>query len=343
MLMPRSDVLKRHIRSHTAQDEEDDGVDDDEDEDEDDCTGLGLPGRSTSRSPQGNDASLNMTQQQRMSVEDLSTVLGLPATPASALSADRSDWLSTLDPTMLTPPGLSGLSNPWDAFFLSMDPPVPSGAMSILSRKHSLGSDIPDERFKKLARLWPKKREPQWSLIQTLWTDAARHKGTNLFSDSCPQNADNDGESLLPLPSNGPQRDLDDARRLSLIQFMLSVLTTVSHLPYSLFLSPLPPLTNLLHRTGSRLRFLTQLSFPYRRYACRVHRPIFPEIPPAVPLYTRANLFRKTNTKHHAGIDMPHWPSSSRPWYQSPFCRKPDTGKCSSRQPTTQTNAVRPF
>ncbi|UPX16218.1 uncharacterized protein EKO05_0006630 [Ascochyta rabiei] len=265
MLMPRSDVLKRHVRGHTAQD--DDNEADDIDIDDNDNDGPRPPGRaspafrrSTLRSPQRSDtpadgyselvqsmnaadsASLDMTQQQLTSLDDFSTVLGLPHTPASAVSADRSDerrypmgntaWLSALSPAVPSSPGLSGLSdlsNPWDAFLLSMSPPVPSDAISIPSRKHSLGSDIPDERFTKLAGLWPKKREPQWSLIQTLWTDAACYKGTNLFSEYSPRTADNynnDDGSLLSLPNNGLQRGLDDARRLSLIQFMLPNLGT---------------------------------------------------------------------------------------------------------------------
>ncbi|KZM18737.1 DNA binding [Ascochyta rabiei] len=265
MLMPRSDVLKRHVRGHTAQD--DDNEADDIDIDDNDNDGPRPPGRaspafrrSTLRSPQRSDtpadgyselvqsmnaadsASLDMTQQQLTSLDDFSTVLGLPHTPASAVSADRSDerrypmgntaWLSALSPAVPSSPGLSGLSdlsNPWDAFLLSMSPPVPSDAISIPSRKHSLGSDIPDERFTKLAGLWPKKREPQWPLIQTLWTDAACYKGTNLFSEYSPRTADNynnDDGSLLSLPNNGLQRGLDDARRLSLIQFMLPNLGT---------------------------------------------------------------------------------------------------------------------
>ncbi|KAH6615190.1 C2H2 type zinc finger domain-containing protein, partial [Boeremia exigua] len=183
----------------------------------------------------------NMTQQQGMGIGDFSTVLGLSHTPASVVSADRSEerrysaantaWLSTLGPAVLSP---SGLSNPWDAFFLTIGSPVPPDAASILSRKHSLGSDIPDERFTKLARLWPKKREPQWSLIRTLWTDAACYKGMNLFSECSPQNADNDEDDSLPsLPSNRPQRDLDDARRMSLIQFMLPNLGTGGDYEYS--------------------------------------------------------------------------------------------------------------
>ncbi|KAJ4986318.1 hypothetical protein SVAN01_08135 [Stagonosporopsis vannaccii] len=102
-----------------------------------------------------------------------------------------------------------------------MGSPGPSDARSVISRKHSLGSDIPDERFTKLARLWPKKGPPQWSLIQKLWTDITCHRGANLFSESSAHNEHNDRDiGNAPLRSNEPQRDLDEARRLSLIRFM---------------------------------------------------------------------------------------------------------------------------
>lgn len=277
MLTLRSDVLKRHIRSHTAQegDNEDDEGDDDNDNDCDDPRRASpVRRRSTSPSSQRNGAPASHLSEsvQSLAAADGASFLSsetlhpdLPAAtlvsavpdlhgslfPASldvsclrmdldgrlfpSILSPNTAWPSTLGPAMPSPPGFA---TPWDAFFLSMGSPVPPDAMSILSRKHSLGSDIPDERFTKLARLWPKKREPRWSLIQTLWSDAAGCKATNLFSESSPQNTDNDNENdgQASLPTNGHHGDLDDARRLSLIQFMLPNLGTVR-----LFSSPSLP------------------------------------------------------------------------------------------------------
>lgn len=50
-------------------------------------------------------------------------------------------------------------------------------------RSHSFGADIPDERFTRIARMWPKKGPLPWELMQTLWVDAVRYRGQNLFSE----------------------------------------------------------------------------------------------------------------------------------------------------------------
>ena len=279
MLTLHSDVLKRHIRSHTAQE-----GDDEDDEGDDDGPRRTSPARRrlTSLSPQRNGAPANHLSEsgQSLAAVDGASFLSSetlhPNLPAAALvsavpdlhgslfptsldvSCLRMDldgrlfpsilspntaWPSTLGPAMPSPPAFA---TPWDAFFLSMGSPVPSDAMSILSRKHSLGSDIPDERFTKLARLWPKKREPRWSLIQTFWSDAAGYKATNLFSESSPQNTDNDNDNngQASLPTNGHHGDLDDARRLSLIQFMLPNLGTVRPLSSRSLTCPLQPPAN---------------------------------------------------------------------------------------------------
>lgn len=218
-----------------------------------------------------------LAQQQLMSVEDLSTMLGLPQTPGSVSSP--------------------GLSNPWDAFFLPLGSPGPSDATSILSRKHSLGSDIPDERFTKLARLWPKKGPPQWTIMQTLWTDAACHKETNLFSNAplrCHDNNENndrndrsddnegndDDDSLPSSRSNALLRGFDDATRQSLIHFMHPDSGIVSHLRPPSFSPPFPdhPQENEhdFPRT-SRFPTVDTLAVCIDHYFQRFH-PLFPFI-----------------------------------------------------------------
>ncbi|KAJ8117406.1 hypothetical protein OPT61_g1393 [Boeremia exigua] len=227
ILTTRSDVLKRHLRSHTAEDEE---------------SGLHPPGYvSPSRDRSTSQAAVEMldpaqdldrhhfpaslepscahmdvdsrmfqgmltpdiTQQQLIGVGDFSAMLGLPHTPGSVASP--------------------GLSNPWDAFFLSMGSPSISDTRSFLSRKHSLGSDIPDERFTKLAKLWPKKGAPQWLLMHTLWVDVICHKATNLFSEASVHNDDhNDSDSL---PSEGE----DEASRSSRFPTVDTLAVCIDH------------------------------------------------------------------------------------------------------------------
>ncbi|EGY16981.1 C2H2 type zinc finger domain-containing protein [Verticillium dahliae VdLs.17] len=150
---------------------------------------------------------------------DLSVILGFAPRAAfgalshnRALDSDNLGWLSTFDAAVPSPPNST---NPWDAFLISLGSPLIRDFQGNSARKHSFGSDIPDERFAKVARLWPKRRERPWYMIQTLWHDAANHEGTNLFSESPPGERDDNSPSMR---TNGPQRGLDDDRRLSLIR-----------------------------------------------------------------------------------------------------------------------------
>ncbi|RNJ60291.1 hypothetical protein D7B24_008672 [Verticillium nonalfalfae] len=150
---------------------------------------------------------------------DLSVILGFAPRAAfgalghnRALDSDNLGWLSTFDAAIPSPPNST---NPWDAFLISLGSPLIRDFQGNSARKHSFGSDIPDERFAKVARLWPKRRERPWYMIQTLWHDAANHEGTNLFSESPPGERDENSPSMR---TNGPQRGLDDDRRLSLIR-----------------------------------------------------------------------------------------------------------------------------
>ncbi|CRK37871.1 hypothetical protein BN1723_015263, partial [Verticillium longisporum] len=150
---------------------------------------------------------------------DLSVILGFAPRAAfgalghsRALDSDNLGWLSTFDAAI---PSSPNSTNPWDAFLISLGSPLLREFQGNSARKHSFGSDIPDERFAKVARLWPKRRERPWYMIQTLWHDAANHVGTNLFSESPPGERDDNSPSMR---TNGPQRCLDDDRRLSLIR-----------------------------------------------------------------------------------------------------------------------------
>ncbi|KAH6995473.1 C2H2 type zinc finger domain-containing protein [Ilyonectria sp. MPI-CAGE-AT-0026] len=154
---------------------------------------------------------------------DLSVILGFAQRSLGALGpnsradgpsndAENLAWLPTLETAMPSPPNST---NPWDAFLISLSSPLLRDFQGTVTRKRSFGSDIPDERFAIVARLWPKRREPPGYMIQTLWHDAAHHEGTNLFTESIPDDMDDNSPSMR---TNGPQRGLDDARRLLLIK-----------------------------------------------------------------------------------------------------------------------------
>ncbi|KAM0278233.1 hypothetical protein ACHAO9_012243 [Fusarium lateritium] len=51
-------------------------------------------------------------------------------------------------------------------------------------RKSSLGSDIPDERFARVSKLWSKKGGQGWQLMQTLWSDVFNAADDNVFMGS---------------------------------------------------------------------------------------------------------------------------------------------------------------
>ncbi|KAJ4246871.1 hypothetical protein NW762_013423 [Fusarium torreyae] len=126
------------------------------------------------------------------------------------LDRDELAWLSTFNCELPSP---SGIANIWDMIPVPTNLSLINDPQSLTGQKHSLGSDIPEERFAKIARLWPRKREPPWQLIQTLWSDAAEHGADNLFSD---HSVDDINDNSPSLRKNGPRRGLDDARRMEL-------------------------------------------------------------------------------------------------------------------------------
>ncbi|KAF4463606.1 C2H2 type zinc finger domain-containing [Fusarium albosuccineum] len=121
-------------------------------------------------------------------------------------------WLSAFNGELPSP---SGMSNIWDMLHTPGDSFLMDDLRGSVSSKHSLGSDIPEERFVKVARLWPRKREPPWYLIQTLWSDAVHHGASNLFAEYSPDDTNDNSPSLR---TNGPRRGLGDVRRLELLK-----------------------------------------------------------------------------------------------------------------------------
>ncbi|KAH7143501.1 hypothetical protein EDB81DRAFT_795789 [Dactylonectria macrodidyma] len=163
---------------------------------------------------------------QSLGLADLSALLGFSPSPGSAelndevgsqsYDAGNLSWLSALEATMPSPPGM--LSS-WNARLESLGSPAVQDARINAPRKHSFGSDIPDERFAKVARLWPKKRGPPWYLMKTLWSDVVCHKGANLFSEcSSDDDDDDDDDNSLSMRGKGPQWGLCEERRLTLIK-----------------------------------------------------------------------------------------------------------------------------
>ncbi|KAJ4232354.1 hypothetical protein NW759_002741 [Fusarium solani] len=122
------------------------------------------------------------------------------------------DWLPGLD-TELTMPNLDWRSwgnNP----LLSFDVTAPLDHPIKRRRKTaSFTSEIPDERFAEMAQLWPKRGDQPWQLMQTLWSDAVSHRGSNLFSGT-----DHTDDSYVAAGPKSAEGRLDDQRRMSMSQ-----------------------------------------------------------------------------------------------------------------------------
>ncbi|WAO91260.1 Fungal-trans domain-containing protein [Fusarium falciforme] len=122
------------------------------------------------------------------------------------------DWLPGLD-TELTIPDLNWRSwgnNP----LLSFDVTAPLDHPIKRRRKTaSFTSEIPDERFAEMAKLWPKRGDQPWQLMQTLWSDSVTHRGSNLFSDT-----KHAGDSYVATGPKSAEGRLDDQRRMSMSQ-----------------------------------------------------------------------------------------------------------------------------
>ncbi|KAM5369084.1 hypothetical protein ACJZ2D_009179 [Fusarium nematophilum] len=120
------------------------------------------------------------------------------------------DWFSALDA------GLSMPIHDWGgSSLLHANSLLPEAFQRRERRASTFVTEIPEERFARIARQWPKKGGRPWQLIQTLWTDVVAHGGGNLFS-----NANDINASLDALhPSKAEARNqLDDERRLSMIK-----------------------------------------------------------------------------------------------------------------------------
>ncbi|KAJ3463676.1 hypothetical protein MRS44_008462 [Fusarium solani] len=122
------------------------------------------------------------------------------------------DWLPGLD-TELAMPNLDWRSwgnNP----LLSFDVTAPLDHPIKRRRKTaSFTSEIPDERFAEMAQLWPKRGDQPWQLMQTLWSDAVSHRGSNLFSGT-----EHTDDSYVAAGPKSAEGRLDDQRRMSMSQ-----------------------------------------------------------------------------------------------------------------------------
>ena len=90
----------------------------------------------------------------------------------------------------------------------------PHGRSIVLGPK----DDIPDERYAKIARLWPMKRQAPRRLIQTIWRDVALYPEDNIFSQPVEAAIEESPASRSSPARLGESRwGMDDARRARLI------------------------------------------------------------------------------------------------------------------------------
>ncbi|KAJ4249151.1 hypothetical protein NW762_012486 [Fusarium torreyae] len=130
------------------------------------------------------------------------------------------DWLSMLDTDMAPTEDRSAgaiwpSTTPLDNTY-GFSHPDHSQALHLRThRKSSLGSEIPDERFTRVSKLWSKTGERPWQLMQTLWSDVINAPEDNIFSESSSEQDHLDGPSPI-LTADKDTNKFDDRRRMSL-------------------------------------------------------------------------------------------------------------------------------
>ncbi|EXJ61053.1 hypothetical protein A1O7_05206 [Cladophialophora yegresii CBS 114405] len=126
----------------------------------------------------------------------------------------------------LEPPGLSlGLNNIWDDLPEFEFGSIPGGSTLGLSSSYSgllvrspPTGDISDERYAKIASLWPMKKQTPRRLIQTLWGNVSSYPEDNIFSQPM-EAADEESLSSRTPSRRGESRwGLDEARRVRLME-----------------------------------------------------------------------------------------------------------------------------
>ncbi len=141
--------------------------------------------------------------------------------PVEMRDADPFDGIQS----WLEPHGLSLTVNVWDDLPRFEFGSITAGSslglspLNLRQMHHSpTKDDIPDERYAKIASLWPMKKKTPRRLIQTLWHDVASYPEDNIFSQPAEAAVD---ESLVSrnLSRTGESRwGMDDARRARLIE-----------------------------------------------------------------------------------------------------------------------------
>ncbi|KAH6972205.1 hypothetical protein BKA56DRAFT_593823 [Ilyonectria sp. MPI-CAGE-AT-0026] len=137
----------------------------------------------------------------------------LQATLAAAQqNNDSTDWMNLFDDDTIPTSFVTGcpIDTSENVDFMDMDVFIRA-----LRRPSQPTHEIPDERFARIAKLWPNKKKLPWRLIGTLWHDAASHKGDNIFSAG-----PDDGPHARASPGSPVafKWDLDEERRGQLIE-----------------------------------------------------------------------------------------------------------------------------
>jgi hypothetical protein len=74
--------------------------------------------------------------------------------------------------------------------------------------------DFTNGRFDEMAKLWPRKGDPPWKLMDSLWTDVISHDEENIFSRS----TNDESYPIDPRLWASDEDGIDEERRLSLIK-----------------------------------------------------------------------------------------------------------------------------
>ncbi|KIW68028.1 hypothetical protein PV04_04001 [Phialophora macrospora] len=141
--------------------------------------------------------------------------------PIERRAADPFDTVQS----WLEPPDLSLGLNIWDDLPPFEFGSIPGGSTLGLSPSYSRQlvhspptGDISDERYAKIASLWPTKKQTPRRLIQTLWRDVASYPEDNIFSQPMEAADEEDIRSRTPSRRGESRWGLDEARRARLME-----------------------------------------------------------------------------------------------------------------------------
>ncbi|ETI24107.1 hypothetical protein G647_03476 [Cladophialophora carrionii CBS 160.54] len=233
----RSDVLMRHVRNHHSDDGQQSTL-------RPVASGLGegatagtkaldapsspydVPPASLMQTPLPGEGAQHQGGAATQARSNGPALQAVPYPPDSGGPVDRrvADPFDAVQ-SWLEPPDLSLGLNIWDDLPQFGFGSIPGGSTLGLSPSYSRvlvrsppTDDISDERYAKIASLWPMKKQTPRRLIQTLWRDVSSYPEDNIFSQPMEAVDEESLSSRTPSRKGESRWGLDEARRLRLVE-----------------------------------------------------------------------------------------------------------------------------